>query len=213
MLEENQIQFQYKARYFSSAQAGPQIERVLVVFHGYGMLAYYFLQKFRELFDEKTLVIAPEGLNRFYLEGFSGRVGATWMTKEDRLSDIENYLAYLAAIKRGVLDQCPHAEITLLGFSQGAATVSRWIMQGDVKWHRLILWAGLWPPDLPFDLGKDKLGNDKEIHFVYGNQDPFLKEQHLQSLEDLSTKLGVQPAIQVFEGGHEMNMTVLNKLL
>ena len=36
--------------------------------------------------------MAPEGLSRFYLEGFSGKVGATWMTREDRLNDIDNYL-------------------------------------------------------------------------------------------------------------------------
>ena len=213
MIEEKTLSFSYRGRYFTSTQPGPHIEKVLVVFHGYGMLAYYFLQKFRDLFDEKTLVIAPEGLNRFYLEGFSGRVGATWMTKEDRLADIENYLCYLAELKRGVLDLCTNAEITLLGFSQGAATVSRWITQGDVNWHRLILWAGLWPPDLPFEAGREKLGANKEIYFVYGNQDPFLKESHLSTLKDLSDKLDVQPVIQVFEGGHEINVSLLKQII
>ena len=40
-------------------------------------------------------IIAPQGLHKFYLEGTSGRVGASWMTKENREDDIKNYLVYL----------------------------------------------------------------------------------------------------------------------
>jgi hypothetical protein len=54
-----------------------------------------FIQKFKELASENTLIVAPEALSRFYLNGFSGRVGATWMTKEARDTEILDYLNYL----------------------------------------------------------------------------------------------------------------------
>ena len=60
-----------------------------------GSWARYFLRHFSGLDDGKTVVVAPEALSRFYLNGFSGRVGATWMTKEDRLSEIEDQAYYL----------------------------------------------------------------------------------------------------------------------
>jgi predicted esterase len=134
------------------------------------------------------------------------------MTSEDRLVDIHNYLQYLDGIKRGVLDQCPEAEITLLGFSQGAATVSRWVMHGEANWQRLILWGGLWPPDLPFALGREKL-TGKEIHFVYGKKDPFFKPGHLETLVELSSKLNVRPFIRPFDGEHEIDLDVLSEIM
>jgi hypothetical protein len=41
------------------------------------------------------IIIAPEGLSRFYRKGFSGDVVASWMTKDDRLDDMEDYVRYL----------------------------------------------------------------------------------------------------------------------
>jgi hypothetical protein len=50
--------------------------------------------------------VAPEGLSRFYFEGgFHGpgsKVGATWMTREDRLAKIEDYVGYLDALHDAV---------------------------------------------------------------------------------------------------------------
>ena len=68
---------------------GTNAKKVLYVLHGYGQLAEFFVRKFRELGDE-YLIVAPEGMHRFYLQGSSGRVGASWMTKEDREQDIKH---------------------------------------------------------------------------------------------------------------------------
>src|ERR1051325_10016453 len=45
-------------------------------------------------------LVAPEGLSRFYLSerATERRVGASWMTREDRLAEIADYLGYLDAV-------------------------------------------------------------------------------------------------------------------
>jgi predicted esterase len=126
---------------------------VWFVCHGYGQLAAYFVRHFRVLTDADptTVIIAPEGLSRFYLNGTGGRVGATWMTKEDRLAEIDDYVAYLNQLADQVLAAAPaDVRITVLGFSQGAATVSRWLARARFRPARLVLWAGSFPPDMEF---------------------------------------------------------------
>ena len=65
-----------------------------VVVHGYGQLGRYFLNNFTGM-EEGRCIVAPEGLSRFYLDAEHSRVGATWMTREDRLHEIEDHIAYL----------------------------------------------------------------------------------------------------------------------
>lgn len=198
----------FRARYFQSNEPNEHIKNVYFVCHSHGMLAYYFLKKFEGLFESETIVVAPEGLSRYYLDGFSGRVGATWMTKEERLTDIHNYVTYLDTVYQEVINHCPNARITLLGFSQGSATASRWLMHGKNHFDRLILWAGIFPPDLPFELSEQKLKNT-EITFVYGKNDPYLSEQKMTELRDIASKLSVQAKELVFDGAHEIDNETL----
>jgi len=198
----------FRARYFQSNEPSEHIKNVYFVCHGHGMLAYYFLKKFEGLFDSETIVVAPEGLSRYYLDGFSGRVGATWMTKEERLTDIHNYVTYLDTVYHEVICHCPNARITLLGFSQGSATASRWLMHGKNHFDRLILWAGIFPPDLPFELSEQRLKNT-EVTFVYGKNDPYLSEQKMNEQRDIASKLGVEAQELVFDGAHEIDNATL----
>jgi predicted esterase len=212
MISEKGLQIQFDARYFLMGEPGPHIENIWFVCHGYGQLAYYFLKKFSPIAHEKLLIVAPEGLSMFYLEGFSGRVGATWMTKENRLSDIKNYVHFLDELQKNIIPLCPNAKISLLGFSQGSATVSRWIMLGKAKFDRLILWAGLFPDDLPFDLGQEKMGT-KPVIFIYGEDDPYITPERLNMVEQFSAKLGIEARILVYPGVHEINEAGLKLLL
>jgi hypothetical protein len=72
------------ARYFILGEAGPFTRQVWFVCHGYGFLGGDFLKNFEALNEKEHLVVASEGLHRFYLYGTGGKVGASWMTKEDR---------------------------------------------------------------------------------------------------------------------------------
>ena len=51
---------------------------VWFVLHGYGQLAADFLAGFGAVAEPGRLLVAPEGLSRFYTEGSSGKVGASW---------------------------------------------------------------------------------------------------------------------------------------
>lgn len=213
-MKEQQIQFNLTARYYTLGTLSPQTKQVWFVIHGYGQLAQYFIKKFKILEAHNIYVIAPEGLSRFYLEdiptrvaGGSNRVGATWMTRENREMDIKNYISYLQTIYDHELAE-RNIPITVLGFSQGAATATRWVLHGKVPFDRFVLWAGIFPPDMNFDAGKE-IFKKKKIITVFGDEDPFITPERVAELELLSTKLGLAPEKITFVGKHEMNDNVL----
>ncbi len=208
---EHRIEFNFKARYFTIGEPSDAIEHLWIVCHGHGHLAQYFIKRFEALNDGKHLIIAPEGLNRYYLEGFTGRVGATWMTKEDRLTDIENYLQFLSSVLNQVKKQVKNkVKITLFGFSQGAATISRFATQTEVEFERLILWAGIFPPDLPPLQAPERL-KGKDIYWVYGEEDPYLSAGVMEEQQGIADQLKVKPEVISFNGAHELNDQVLLK--
>ena len=110
-------------RYFSiSAEKNPK--NLLIAMHGYGQLAEYFIRKFNGCSKDFT-ILAPEGPHRFYKNGYSGRVGASWMTKEAREDDIDDNLNWLTKWLTAHLKENTYEKIVLLGFSQGGATAAR----------------------------------------------------------------------------------------
>lgn len=218
-MTEQRIHFDFKARYYKLGEINEATLQVWFVLHGYGQLAQYFLRKFNSLEAKNICVIAPEGLSRFYLEdinarsqGGSSRVGATWMTKEDRLTDIENYVTYLNSIyQKELVGLTSIPPVTLLGFSQGVATVARWALYGSVQFQRMILWAGILPPDMDFELGKDKV-RGKEVIQVYGRQDPFINAGRLEEMKRLCDQLEITPQIIEYNGKHEIDESVLGQI-
>jgi predicted esterase len=210
-IETQTVGFQFNARYYKLGEIHSDTKEVWWVLHGYGQLAQYFIQKFKPLNEKGICVIAPEGLSRFYLQGNQGRVGATWMTQENRLMDIENYITYLNFIHKKEIGQ-RHVKTTLLGFSQGAATLMRWAMNNQVQFDRLILWAGLFPPDIDFTKGAELL-KGKEVIEVLGKQDEFITADRIQEMMKLNMQLNINPVILEFDGKHELKEEVLLKIV
>ncbi|NBY39867.1 MAG: hypothetical protein EBQ66_02935 [Flavobacteriia bacterium] len=113
---ENNFAHPQQLRYFTLQDRNPEdCNHLVIALHGYGQLAAYFIQKFKSL-SPTLFVLAPEGPHRFYLEGSSGRVGASWMTKEARELDIENNLAWLNALMLDFTSKHSFDKISLLGF-------------------------------------------------------------------------------------------------
>ena len=211
------INFSFKARFASLGHIEKSNSHIWFVLHGYGQLAPYFIKKFEPITDLNTLVIAPEGLSRFYLEDVTkrvatgnNRVGATWMTREDRLVDIENYLQYLTSVFQHVKKFSPNASVTLVGFSQGAATATRWAQQNPQFFKRLILWAGILPEDLSLSESNQHF-KSLPLHIVYGTNDPFLTDEQLMQQQTIETKTGLKAEITTFTGGHEIDKETLLK--
>ncbi|MBC7923946.1 MAG: phospholipase, partial [Ferruginibacter sp.] len=124
-METHQLTVRRTARYATLGQLNADTRQVWFVLHGYGQLAEYFIRRFDVLDDGHTYVVAPEALSRFYLQGMgegSGRVGATWMTREDRLNEIDDYLHYLRTLHQTLVGEGGRWRTGLLGFSQGTAT-------------------------------------------------------------------------------------------
>lgn len=201
------------ARYYQLGELTERTRHIWFVCHGYGQLAAYFIRHFAVLTEaDDTVIIAPEGLSRFYLQGNGGRIGASWMTREDRLTEIEDYVAYLNQLAETLLEKSPPAAaITVLGFSQGAATASRWLARATFRPDRLILWAGAFPDDIDFAVATHLLQR-LPVVLVCGDQDEFIKETDLQKQRDFLLRLGVEPTILRFAGKHELNAVLLRQL-
>lgn len=197
-----------QARYFTLGSLNAKTPAVWLVCHGYGQLASYFIRHFQPLANAGHFIVAPEGLSRFYLEGFNGRVGATWMTREDRQTDIDNYVRYITAVYESATVQHPSSPLHLLGFSQGVATISRWATLSGKPFEELVLWAGVFPPDLPVEASVPALKNGR-VSIVYGTEDPFIGESQLLEQEKVFSNLGVKPKVISFSGKHEISGEVL----
>jgi predicted esterase len=217
-MQQQEIEFNFKARYHKLGDVSTNTKQIWFVLHGYGQLAQYFLRKFAVLEQHNICVIAPEGLSRFYLENFeagkgrkSNRVGASWMTRENREMDIQNYISYLNSVHQKEIGSV-NIPITIVGFSQGSATASRWALQENLRYNRLILWAGVFPPDMNFETGKHVL-QKKEVLMVYGKQDPFLTDDRFTEMKVITDKLGAHIGIVAFNGDHDIDQETLLKLI
>lgn len=204
-ISKTEIVIQKTARYFTSVTQTTEIKNIWFVCHGYAQSAEYFIKNFEPIANNETLIIACEGLHRFYLNGFNGKVVASWMTKEDRLSDIKDYINYLDSVYKEISQKynINEAIINVLGFSQGGATVCRWLSETKHKVDNLILWASIFPPDIKFT---DSLNifNNIDTYILVGNEDEFVNEdevnKHTADLEELKIKYTFLP----FAGKHKI---------
>lgn len=196
-----------------SGEPGPGIRQVWFACHGYGFLANDFLRNFEILNDGRNLVVAPEALHRFYLYGTNGKIGASWMTREDRLNDIADYIHYLDAVYSEVMAQLnpETVRITALGFSQGTATACRWALMGGSDVHRLVLWGGDFPMDIDWETGRQRLKN-MDVQLVWGKDDPYIKQANVQQQTGLLRRHGVNFKIKIFNGQHEIEPNTLKTI-
>ncbi|MFI5144008.1 MAG: alpha/beta hydrolase, partial [Ignavibacteria bacterium] len=181
-------------------------QNVWFVLHGYGQLAGDFIKSVEQIADNNTVIIAPEALSKFYQDHGNGKIGANWMTKEDRDNEINDYVNYLDELYSKVIKDTgsPGCKINALGFSQGAATVSRWAELGKTKFNKLIFWAGEIAKDVEY-----KKIKESEIHLVFGNNDPVFPGEFYKTQEELLDKHGLKYKTHIFEGKHEINKKLL----
>ena len=157
-------------------------------------------------------MLAPEGLSRFYWNEAKGIVGASWMTKENRTSEIEDYCNYIEYLVHFYKNKLPKdVKINILGFSQGGATAVRWLERHRPVFDNLILWGAVFPTDLPYLEMKDYLAT-KKLYCVFGRQDEYLSDERMSQYEQFTKQQEINYEMLWFEGGHEINRSVLNDL-
>jgi predicted esterase len=203
-MKESLMHFEQKRRFYQNEIVGKK--HILLALHGYGQLAQYFYRKFHSLENDFGLVI-PEGPHRFYLEGSSGRVGASWMTKEWREQDIAENTRYLLQLTAEIRRSYPNAKLTLLGFSQGGATAARLYQAAPSLFSQLILWASVFPPDISME--HFSMGN--KMDFVIGSKDPYFNSENIVKVQHEYTQLGFD--IHTYEGAHDLDAQMLRTVL
>ena len=214
MLTEHHIPVTRTARYYTLGEAAPSSKDVWIVIHGHRQLAKDFILKFEPLVSEGSVIYAPEGLMRLYVKGDSGNVGASWMTREDRESDIKDYVNYLDRLFFDEIE--PKAKlhglkINTLGFSQGAATLSRWLALGKAKVDKAVFWCGSIAHDVDFSKAENL--KHTEIFQVFASNDPYYKSDFPDLQIQLLKNAGLQPKSYIFDGGHEINVELMKRAL
>ncbi len=213
MAKHHKLKIEKTAHYYTLGEPGPEIKRFWIICHGYGQRADRFLEQFKLLDDGTNFILAPEGLHRFYWMAMSGDVAASWMTKADRLDEIADYTAYIKTLYDTYLAQLNEdVEVILFGFSQGCATQCRWLERARPRFHHLVLWAGMLPEDIDYLVMRDYL-KEKQIHFVWGDQDQFLKTEYLERHDALIEGQELEVRKWGFEGKHETRKKVLVKFV
>lgn len=198
MIQTHSISTPKTARIVTHGTLTEKTKLIWIVTHGYGFLAEFFIKKFEELNPEEHYIIVPEALNRFYLKDMSGRVGASWMTTEDRESEIKDYIKYLDKVYETLILQTD-AKIVGLGFSQGAATIARWAVKTHNRLNRIVFWGGNIPNDCLNDI--DQL-NSMSPYLLVGDEDEFItKEIYEKVLKDLHNA-GLTFSHIFYKGGH-----------
>lgn len=214
---EHHVRVGRTARYYTAGAAAAGADEVWIVCHGYAQLAGRFIRSFEPIADATRLIVAPEALNRYYAERSPGqsaqqaRVGATWMTREDREHEIEDYVGYLDAIASLVT---PHADgqpdhrvrTIALGFSQGAATVSRWAARGAAHIDHVVLWGGGTAHEL---VPTPALFRGAALTFVVGTADRHVRDESVASELAGLRAAGVDATVLRYDGGHRIEAAAL----
>lgn len=209
-VNEHSIKVENTAHYVSLGKLNKETKEIWIVCHGYGQLAKFFIRKFKVLQKEGVHIVAPQGFHKFYLKGFSGRVGASWMTKENRDDEITDHCNFLEQLTDHLIHSASkNCKINVLGFSQGAATISRWCLQTKHTINTFVLWAGKIASD--FDYAKyQSIHHNTKNYIVFGTKDEFYAgktiEEYKKEMQDLD-------AIWIsYEGGHSIHSDTLHTI-
>ena len=203
------IRTEKTGHYFTNGSLTENTKYVWICLHGYGQLAKYFIQKFDFLNPVEHFVIVPEGLNRFYYGDSNDRPIANWMTKEDRLDEIADYVTFLELLRKKIgWDKNPAVKVIYLGFSQGVNTLIRWMANAHQRCDQLLLWAGSLPEDMLLEQHQSYFEKISSSYFI-GKADPYFNEQQGIDMEQLAARAGIHAKVQWFEGDHKVDETTL----
>lgn len=212
---EHHIAVLRTARFWSLGADAERAHQLWIVCHGFGQLAERFVRRFEAIATPERRIVAPEALNRFYLDGRIGphgpdaAVGATWMTREDRLREIDDYIAYLDTLHEHLTPPAA-CRVVALGFSQGTATVARWAARTDRRIDDLVLWAGGLPPEL--EPAPDLFGRAR-LTLVNGDHDRMVTPAAMGALAERLAAAGRSCARVTHPAGHEITPAGLHALV
>lgn len=187
-------------------------KNVWFVCHGIGYLSKYFINYFKELNKTENYIIAPQAPSKYYLGSKYKHVGASWLTKENTVKEIENVMRYFDAVLEN--EKLPNnINLIVLGYSQGVSVATRFVASRQLKCSQLVLMSGSIPKELePSDF--TFLYKKAKISLIYGTQDEYLNNDVMFVEKQRFLELfGNNTKIIPFEGKHEVNKEVLKSLI
>lgn len=196
-------------------EPGLDVRELWYVLHGQGMRAVAFLEMARAAASPSRLIVAPEALSRYY-EGAVTRkdapVVASWMTRDERESEIRDYVRYLDDLHANLTARLGGSTppVTIIGFSQGGAASVRWVANGNVKPARLVVWASSLPPDV--DFAANAAIRAPQFTYVHGTKDVYITPKVLDQQLGMLRAANLPHASVSFEGGHRLDDNTLKRI-
>lgn len=212
-IHEHRIVVRRTARYVTLGDRDGADE-IWFVLHGYSQLARHFVRWFEPAVRPGRLIVAPEALSRAYFDEAKGlrRVGASWMTKEDREAEIGDYVEYLDQLADAVIPAAAaDLRVEVHGFSQGGAAAARWATFGRCKIDRLVLWGSTLPPDLDVERLRTRL-RGVPLEIVIGDRDRYVAPELGQADAARLLATGVSARFTSFSGTHRVDRDALSRL-
>ena len=210
MSREKQVSYQITNTYSVLNRFTEKTKNVWLVCHGIGYLSRYFIRHFNHLDADENYIIAPQAQSKYYLKSDYKHVGASWLTKENTESEIENVLNYLDEVfMEENLSEAPN--LIVLGYSQGVSVATRYLAHRKINCAQLILHSGKIPEELT---SKDfAFLKDTKVTYLYGTQDEYLKKGIIEVEEERMQSLFPNNfEIITYNGGHQFNTEIIEKL-
>lgn len=209
---EKSVGYQSTNTYETLNDLTNETKNVWLVFHGIGYLSKYFLKYFNELNPTENYIIAPQAPSKYYLGNAYKHVGASWLTKENTETEIQNNLNYINSIlKEEVIPS--YCNVIVFGYSQGVSMATRWVARSKFVCQQLILYAGGIPHELNA-MDFEHLGDSTRITIIIGNQDEYLTEEVLDNEREKSKAVFKGRAEElIFDGGHIVKKELINSII
>ena len=199
-IKTNYYTTQKIARYSTYGTLGPK------------MLCEQMLYKFKAFNPQEHFVVAPEALLRFYEKDFGGPVVASWMTKRDRLEEIEDFSEYLSGLYSSFEAQLLHTCVkSILAFSQGGTTAFRWLHARKVEVDHLIPYACWIPEDISLSESKTDLSKINLL-FTYGTEDQFLTDKRIAMVNEVIAQNKLAVKSLPYKGDHRVKKEQLQNI-
>ncbi len=211
MSVQKEVSYNATNTYHTLNKLTEKTKNVWMVFHGMGYLSKYFITYFSDLNTEENYIIAPQAPSKYYQDKAFKHVGASWLTRENTLSETQNILNYVDAVfEKEIPSTLPN--LIVLGYSQGVSVATRWVAKRKIQCDKLILHSGGIPHELQA-ADFEFLKSSSKVIYIYGNKDQYITEarkteEQLKGSELFQHRLN----IEVFDGIHEVSREFLLKI-
>lgn len=207
---EKEIVYTISNSYTTLNSLTSKTKNIIFACHGMGYLSRYFLKYFKGLNSDDNYIIIPQAQSKYYIAPKMKHVGASWLTKENTLKEMENIKSYFDSVLSN--EKIENLNFIFLGYSQGVSVAMRYLAKRKIIVSKLILMSGSIPKELtPKDF--KYLKNKAAIYYVYGDKDEYITEGFFNSekkrLENLFSNINYIE----FDGNHEIKTEIIESII